>query len=190
MTIAGVGKTLIHLLRDGYRALHAGSLQGLSFELFTTNSFENSPLNKVSLFLYRLEVDPTRRHKESPPRSFGDPRRVALSVDLRFLLTVWVGDAEREHQVLQDCIEILERNAIIQRPQLDPEYPWEPDDALRVCIDALSHEDMMRLWDLLEPTYRLSVPYVVRSVKLTGIEERSAPPVLSRTNTYVPGVDG
>jgi Pvc16 N-terminal domain len=188
MTIAGVGKTLIHLLRDGYQALHGG-LEGLSFELFTTTSFEATPSNKVSLFLYRIEVDPTRRHKDSPPRTLGAPPRTALSLDLRYLLTVWVGDAEREHQVLQDCIEIFEKNAIVSGPMLDTSYPWEPDDALRLCIDALTHEDMMRLWDLLEPTYRLSIPYVVRSVKLSSVDQTAAPPVWSRTHIVVPGVD-
>lgn len=187
MTLAGVGKTLIHLLRDGYQALHGG-LEGLTFELFTTTSFESTPSNKVSLFLYRLEIDPTRRHREIPPRTLADPARSSLSLDLRYLLTVWVNDAEREHQVLQDCIEILEKNAIVSGPLLDGSYPWDPEDALRVCIDSLSHEDMMRLWDLLEPTYRLSMPYVVRSVKLGAMDERSAPPVLSRTHVLSPGV--
>lgn len=185
MMIAGVGKTLIHILRDGYQALH-GSLETLSFELFTTTSFEGTPANKVSLFLYRIEVDPTRRHKEIPPRTLAEPPRSALAVDLRYLLTVWVSDAEREHQILQDCIEILERSAIVSGPALDPAYSWEPDDALRVYLDAVSHEDMMRLWDLLEPKYRLSIPYVVRTVKLSPISLPAAPPVLARTNVYTP----
>jgi hypothetical protein len=187
MTLAGVGKSLILLLRDGYQALHGG-LEGLSFELFTTTSFESAPSNKVSLFLYRLEIDPTRRHKELPPRTLSEPPRSALSLDLRYLLTVWVGDAEREHQILQDCIEIFERHAIVSGPRLDSTYPWEPDDALRLSIDSVSHEDMMRLWDLLEPTYRLSVPYVVRSVRLGAVDRSAAPPVLSRTDVLVPGM--
>jgi hypothetical protein len=187
MIIAGVGKTLVHLLRNEFQARHGG-LEGLTFELFTTTSFESTPSNKVSLFLYRIDVDPTRRHKQIPPSTFGVPARSVLCLDLRYLVTVWVSDAEREHQILQDCIEILESHAIISGPLLDTGYPWEPGDALTLAIDALSHEDMMRLWDLLEPTYRLSVPYVVRSVKLTSVEQPAAPPVLVRTNVIIPRV--
>ena len=77
-----------------------------------------------------------------------------------------------------------EANAIVSNSLLDPAYTWEPDDALKVTIDALSHEDMMRLWDLLEPTYRLSVPYLVRTVKLTPVEQPAVPPVLTRVNVF------
>lgn len=186
MWIAGIGKSIVHLLRDGYQARHGG-LQGLSFELFTTTSFEGAPVNKVSLFLYRVEVDPTRRHKELPPEAPGDSPRIALALDLRYLLTVWMTDAEREQQILQECMELLESKPILSGPLLDPAYPWQPEDALRVYLDAVSHEDMMRLWDLLEPKYRLSVPYVVRTAKLSpAATSLSAPPVLSRTNIYSP----
>src|SRR4051812_36240735 len=111
-SIAGVGKTLIRLLQDRFLALHGG-LEGLNFDLFTTTSFEHKPANKVSLFLYRIEVDPTQRHREIPPATPGDPLRTALALNLRYLLTVWADDAEREHQVMQDCIDILERDAIV-----------------------------------------------------------------------------
>lgn len=186
MWIAGIGKSLVHLLRDGYQSRHGG-LQGLSFEMFSTSSFEGTPINKVSMFLYRIEIDPTRRHKELPPPTPADPPRTALALDLRYLLTVWMSDAEREQQILQDCMEILEERAILSGPLLDPAYPWQPEDALRVYLDSVSHEDMMRLWDLLDPKYRLSVPYVVRTAKLSpAAVSASAPPVLSRTNVYSP----
>jgi hypothetical protein len=187
MSIAGVGTSLVRLLDQEFRALHGGT-EGLSFELFTTTSFESTPLSKVSLFLYRVGVDPARRHKEYPPKTPGAGPRTALLLELHYLLTVWMTDAEREHQVLQDCIEILEKNAIVGNSLLDPAYTWEPDDALKVTMESLSHEDMMRLWDLLEPTYRLSVPYVVRTVKLTPVEQPAVPPVLTRVNIYTQAV--
>ncbi len=185
MSIAGVGTSLVSLVSQAYQARHHG-LEGLSFELFTTASFEPVPNNKVSFFLYRIGIDPTRRHKEYPPVAFGSPARTALSLDLHYLVTVWVTDAEREHQVLQDCMEILEENAIVPTSLLDTNHHWEPDDALKVTLDALSHEDMMRLWDLLEPKYRLSVPYLVRTAKLKPVDQPVAPPVLSRVNIVRP----
>lgn len=182
MSIPGVGTTLVRLLETRFKERHGG-LEGMSFELFTTTDFEGgSPLNKVSLFLYRLEIDPTQRHREIPPAKLGDPVRSALALNLRYLLTVWVKDAEREHQILQDCIEILERDAIISGALLDGAYTWEPDAALKVTLDAISHEDMMRLWDLLEPKYRLSIPYLVRTIRLAPVDQPAAPPVTTRVN--------
>jgi hypothetical protein len=182
-----VGTTLVRLLETRYNERHGG-LEGLSFELFTTADFEGgSPLNKVSLFLYRVEIDPTQRHREIAPAMLGGPTRVSLALNLRYLLTVWVKDAEREHQILQDCIEIFERDAIVSGALLDPAYTWEADAALKVTLDSVSHEDMMRLWDLLDPKYRLSIPYQVRTVRLSPIDQPLAPPVTARVTHVVQG---
>ncbi|WP_437656643.1 DUF4255 domain-containing protein [Sorangium sp. So ce1182] len=188
MSIPGVGTTLVRLLESRYKERHGG-LEGLSFELFTTSDFEGgSPLNKVSLFLYRLEIDPTQRHRELAPVAMGGPPRLALALNLRYLLTVWVKDAEREHQILQDCIEILDRDAIVPGALLDQAYTWESDTALKVTLDSVSHEDMMRLWDLLDPKYRLSVPLFVRTVRLTPVDQPAAPPVTARVSHVRQGV--
>lgn len=185
MNIAGVGQTLVRVLEDSYREIHPPTGSGdITFKLFSTAQFTGTPANVVSLFLYRVEVEPTRRHRTVAPRNLGDPERVMLMLDLHFLLTVWVIDAESEQQILQDCIEILERNAIVSDTRLASGFPWEPDDALKVTLASMSHEDMMRLWDSLEPPYRLSIPYLVRGVRLTPQERPSAPPVTSRVHVY------
>lgn len=173
MMIAGVGTTLVRLLKEGYQALRKGAPGSLDFQLFTTTDLEAAPADKVSLFLYRVEVDPTRRHHEVPA-AHGVAAKTMLSLDLRYLLTVWVNSAEREHQILQDCIEILERHAITSGPQLDPAYAWDPGDALKIVLDGDAHDDMMRVWKLLTPAYRLSVPYLVRTVKLAPVEQTTA----------------
>ena len=188
MSIPGVGTTLVRVLETRYKERH-GELEGLSFELFTTADFEGgSPLNKVSLFLYRVEIDPTQRHRELAPATLGGPTRVSLSLNLRYLLTVWTKDAEREHQILQDCIEIFERDAIVSGALLNPTYTWESDAALKVTLDSVSHEDMMRLWDLLDPKYRLSIPYQVRTVRLAPVDQPIAPPVTARILGAAQGV--
>jgi hypothetical protein len=187
MSIPGAGKTLVNLLKNRYLERHGG-LEGLEFVLFTTTDFEGgSPLNKVSLFLYRVEIEPTQRHREIPPAKLGDPTRTALALNLRYLLTVWVQDAEREHQILQSCIEILEQDAIVSGPLLDTGYKWEPDTALKVTLDSISHEDMMRLWDLLDPKYRLSIAYLVRTIRVAPVDMPAAPPVITRVNIFKQG---
>jgi hypothetical protein len=187
MSIPGVGTTLVRLLKRRYIERHKGTEQ-LDFDLFTTTNFEGgSPNNKVSLFLYRVEIDSTQRHREIAPATFGGPTRTALALNLRYLLTVWVQDAEREHQILQDCIEILEQDAIVSGELLDSGYSWAPGTALKVTLDSVSHEDMMRLWDLLDPKYRLSVPYFVRTIRLAPVDQPVAPPVTTRVHVIRQG---
>jgi hypothetical protein len=186
VSIAGVGTSLIRLLDEGYQALNLPN--GPTFKLCTTTDFKQDPTDRVSLFLYRIEVDPTQRHRETPPKGLGTSGRSSLALNLRYLLTVWVSDAELEHQILQDCMEIFEQNAILTGPQLDPKYAWDPSDAIKVSIDSISPEDTMRLWDLLEPKYRVSIPYLVRTVKIASVDQPAAPPVLSRVNVLTQGV--
>jgi hypothetical protein len=84
-------------------------------------------------------------------------------------------NAEGEQVMLARCMDILDRHALITGPLLDPAYPWEPEDSLRVAINHLSTEDMLRLWDSLEPPYQLSVPYVVRTARLAARERPIRP---------------
>ena len=58
-----------------------------------------------------------------------------------------------------------------QRPLLDlsalsPEANWSPADYVQVIPAELSTEDMIRIWDALEPPYRLSLSYVARVVRI------------------------
>jgi hypothetical protein len=90
-------------------------------------------------------------------------------------------NAEGEQVMLARCMDILDRHALITGPLLDPAYPWEPEDSLRVAINHLSTEDMLRLWDSLEPPYQLSVPYVVRTARLAARERPIRPsPIRAR----------
>jgi len=63
---------------------------------------------------------------------------------------------------------------------LSPAYSWEPEDALRISMAPMKHEDMMRLWDGFDLPYQLSVPYLVRTVRLAP-REKSEMPVTSST---------
>jgi hypothetical protein len=47
---------------------------------------------------------------------------------------------------------------------LSPEAAWGPGDVIQLIPAELSNEDIMRIWDAIEPTYRLSVSYIARVV--------------------------
>ena len=118
MSIPGAGFSLVKLLEREYESLR-GEGHGLSFKLFTTTDFAETVADTVSLFLYRIEVDPTRRHDTLPPSDTEPGLRSALAVDLCYLLTVWSPSAERQHEILGDCMAILDDNAVLSPDQLD-----------------------------------------------------------------------
>lgn len=187
MFIAGTSATLRRLLED--QLIADGGLNGFTVSLFSTRDFTGALDNRVALFLYRVDIDETRRNVDLPRLAPGAPRRHAVGLELRYLLTVWgKKDAEGEQVMLARCMDILDRHALISGPLLDPAYPWEAEDSLRVGLDHLSTEDMLRLWDSLEPPYQLSVPYVVRTARLAARKEADNALADSRTLVFTPGV--
>ncbi len=187
MFIAGASASLRRLIED--QLVATGGLDGYDVALFSTRHFTGSITNRVALFLYRVEVDEARRNVDLPRLAPTAPRRYSLGLELHYLLTVWgKQNAEGEQVMLARCMDILDRHAVITGPLLDPAYPWEPEDGLRISLSHLSTEDMLRLWDSLEPPYQLSIPYVVRTARLAA-RERPEPSITdSRTLTFVPAV--
>ena len=64
MFIAGASATLRRLLED--QLIATGGLDGYDVSLFSTRHFTGSITNRVVLFLYRVEVDETRRNIDLP----------------------------------------------------------------------------------------------------------------------------
>jgi hypothetical protein len=180
MFVAGASATLLRLLEDQLDA--TGGRGNYSVSVFSSRNFVPGLTNQVALFLYRVDIDEARRQVELPRRTPTEPKRFALGLELSYLLTVWGSQsAEGEQQMLGRCMDILDRHPLLTGDLLAPGYPWEPSDALRVSIAQLSTEDMLRLWDSLEPPYQLSVPYLVRTARLAARER--VEPVIADTRT-------
>ncbi len=60
----------------------------------------------------------------------------------------------------------LQEHPVLDASSLTPEPEWEPGDYIQVVPAELSTEDLMRIWDSLEPSYRLSISYVARVVRV------------------------
>lgn len=187
MSIAGSSSSLIGLLRRRYFEIN-GDLEGFAFKVFRTADFSSDPADHVTLFLYRVDVDRTRRHSDLPRETPQSSRRTALALELRYLLTVWGETAEREQEVLGACMEILDQHAVLSGGLLDSNYTWEEGTEIKVALESISNEDMLRLWDSLEPAYHLSVPYLVRTVLLRPLSREEPPLVDTRTSVWTPAL--
>jgi hypothetical protein len=189
MNLAGPTTSLARLLEREHLLRH-GSLGGWSFSPVIATNFSTTPANTVSLFLYRIDVDSSRRHVELPRPQPRSAARFALGLEFRYLLTVWGSSAVAEHSMLGECMECLDRHALVSGDELDPTYAWEEGDALKICLESVPNEDMLRLWDSFNTPYRLSLSYLVRTVRLTPVEKREPPLVDAVVREYVPAIPG
>lgn len=172
MSVPGTAASLRRLLEEEFRRVHPGDTT--PFVVATSEQMSKSFSETVTLFPYRVEVDPTRRHVELPSLDETGNRRVALLLEMHFLVTVWPGNltaaADKQLDVLEDCLAILDRNAVLAGDWLHPGYTWHEDAAVRVALEPMAVEDMMRVWDALKTTYQLSVSYVVRTARVAERE--------------------
>jgi hypothetical protein len=178
MSLPGAARSVVDLLGAQYAARFPADPHP-TFTLIGPSLLTDTLQDQVTVFVYRVEQDPTRRHHELPPVQQNGmlQRRFSLMVDVRFLLTAWWSDAEGELSVLARCMEILDEHPVLSGPLLAPAYRWDPETALRVSLDHLPMEDSLRLWDALSPSFRLSIPYVIRTVRLGPAVLGEGPPV-------------
>ncbi len=163
--IHSVGNSLATYLRNSYpeplrtdhpcqfRLLSSGELADLG-EIDTT----------LTLYLYRVTMNEHVRNRNRATHM--DEHDVPLAVDLHYLLTVWSNSALAEQTILAWAVRQLYLFPTLSASSLTPEAGWGDNDIIQVVPAELSTEDLMRIWDALDPTYRLSVPYVARVVRI------------------------
>ena len=156
------------------------------FNLNEQSSIKTRPA--LSIFLVRVEINQAMRATWSAIGATDG--RVHLPLDLHFLLTPWGGNAEFDMRILGSAMRCLEETPVLSGPLLDTTHGagFAPDEALQIVPGDLGPEGIMRIWDTLDLDYRLSVPYVMRIVRLDSDVAATAPPVLTAAFGTTPGL--
>ncbi len=176
--IHSVGNSLIIYLRNAYPE-PLRSTQPCSFSLLCGSEVANVPSQgtTLSLFLYRVTFDQNLRNTGPAFDRAGNPP--PLSVNLHYLLTVWADSASIEQTILAWAMHELQRRPVLDSSSLSPDAEWNAGDVVQIIPEERTTEDMMRVWDALEPSYRLSVSYVARVVRIDVGVEPEVPAVVA-----------
>lgn len=181
--IAITGQAILALLANNVPVPEFNTAR---FELYQTASF-NKPLEEgISLFLYRLEVNPSLRNLPAKPVLNGDNQRPPLPLDLYYLLTAWAKDTVRQQRLLGWAMRVLEDAPVLSAAWLNQQAP-EPDifrqhETVELIFHSINLQDASNLWSALKISPPLSVGYIARVV---GIEspitaQETFPPVQTR----------
>jgi hypothetical protein len=139
----------------------------------------------VRIFLYHVSVDPHLRN--SGRLSAPDMQPPPLSVALHYLFTFWSNSAENEHLILAWTMLQLQATSLLDATILSPEAGWTAEETVQLIPEELSTADMMRVWDTLQPEYRLSLGYVARVIRIDpAVAGDQQPVVATRFNYAVP----
>jgi hypothetical protein len=163
--IHSVGHSLVTYLKNSYPA----DLQPRAdFKLLSSGEMNDTdePQTSITLYLYRVTVNEHLRNAKRPNDPSGS--RPPLSLDLHYLLSVWAANALDEHTMLGWALDQLHRHPVLDVSALSPEAGWSAGDFVQLIPAELSTEDIMRIWDALAPSYRISVSYIARVLRIEG----------------------
>lgn len=166
--IAATGQAMLGLLSD---AVPRDEFPNAQFELYQVGNF-NQPMDEgVSLHLYRIAVNTTRRNL--PPTVAPDGRRFRppIPLDLYYVATAWAPTAVRQQRLLGWTIRMFEDVPILPTGLLNNYGPepeiFQPGETVELILDSLSLQDWNNLFSTMKSNPPpLSVAYIARMLQI------------------------
>lgn len=184
--IHSVGYSIMTYLRNSYPPqVGDQAMPDCNFALVSSGEMADPPTDistRLTLYLYRVTVNEHLRQVR--PGRMSPEQLAPLGLDLHFLLTSWAGNAQDELLPLAWAMRQLYEHPILDASALSREAGWGPDEVIQIIPSELSTEDMMRIWDAIEPSYRLSVSYIARRVRIDPDVVLEAAPVVATRFGY------
>lgn len=131
----------------------------------------------ITLFLYRTTVNDTLRNRRV--RADGVPVEPVLALDLHWMVSVWASSPEAELTVFAWVQAQLHRTSVLDGALLSPDGGWQASEMVQLVPHDLPIDEMLRIWESLEPSYRLSTCYLARTVLIELTSSTAARPVVA-----------
>lgn len=136
----------------------------------------------LSVWLYRVARDEEQLNVPPQRIAYNQVRRPPLPLRLHYLMTPvtatdLAGGSETEQLILGKVLEVFHDHPLMRGTDLQRELSGTNAE-LAVRLEALTLEEIARVWDALDGSYQLSVSYEVSSVHIaSGREPEGLTPV-------------
>lgn len=164
-------------------------------QLFGSQTFKQTSIpNTLALYLYRISIDPTipGGYVRALPGTAGG-RVAEVPLMLHFLMIAIAETPLVENSLMGWGFQQLAITPILGADRLDAQelalpgqtLDWDDADDVQIATEELTREELMRIWDTLPLKYCLTVPYVVRGVRVAlQPDMRQYAPVIERTVSF------
>ena len=144
---------------------------------------ENNDNSLLSIYLYRITEDAQRKNDFPVAGNGGRLRKPPMALDLNYLITPLLKDPRDQQIVLGKIMQVLYDRPTLEGVDLAGSL-GSSREQVRVIFNPVSLEEISRVWQALETSYRLSVCYTIRVTLLDSTREVDAVRVLSQTTSY------
>lgn len=180
--IAATGEAILGLLEA---ACPKTEFPSAEFALYQPSDFQEPIREGISLYLYRVSINTSRR--SLPPRLDRNGRRykASLPVDLSYALTAWATSAARQQRLLGWAMRTMQDTPILPAGLLNHYGPeaqtFGPSESVELFCESLTLQDSVNLWEAFKPHPQLSVAYIARLILLDSeLEMPEGAPVQTR----------
>ena len=141
----------------------------------------------VCVFVYRVEINRATRAGWSAVGHVDGHSHLPL--DIHFLISALGRSAEQELGLLGMATGCLEDRPVLSTPQLDHKSGFAPGETVQVLFDDVAPDVILRVFEALSATYRVSVPYLARVVRIDGRNATPVPDVSTVIGGVTPSVN-
>lgn len=184
--ISAVSQALVGYLQN---AIRVSDFPTATVKLCLPTEYKTKPIDGITILLYRTAVNTAQRNMTARVRPDGQRYRLALPVDLFYLITPWASNPEQQHLLLGWALRTLEDTpefppALLDHYRTGLAPIFKPTETIQITYDSLSIQDLNAVMEIFKAQGQppqLSIPYIVRMVALESLEERTlAPEVQTR----------
>ena len=138
----------------------------------------------ISLWLFKVSRMAEMLNEPPDRKSAYQLARTPLSVLLHYLVTPMAADPVMRQVLLGRVLQVFNDHAILRGNDLQGVLQ-NTTEQLRINLEALSLEELSRVWEALGEPYQLSVTYLVQVAKIdSDVELIKSAPVLEKEATY------
>jgi Pvc16 N-terminal domain len=142
---------------------------------------QNNDSVRLSIYLYRITENASTKNQVPVLGNGAQLRKTPLTLDLHYLVTPLVGKVTDQQIILGKVMQVLYDRTILQGADLIDSL-LSSGQELRVILNPVPLEELTRVWQSMEMSYRLSVVYLVRVVMVDSLDEQFIQPVITKRN--------
>jgi hypothetical protein len=145
-----------------------------SFRLLTSSDLQGSSADQlaVSLYLYHVGVNTSRRAAPGRMDPSGVRRLPALPLDLHYLMTAWAKDAGTQQRLFGWAARVIQDTPTLPASLLNaytPDEVFRPDESVEIVWESLSQQDVFDIWEVARAKQQPSAAYVARIVEIESL---------------------